>query len=80
MFILQATSRYLMLESRAKLTDAIKMGIYNFLQKFVLIAHENGTLYEDFLTKNFFCFVKCMSFSNLRCVRHTGVIFGKYTE
>lgn len=75
-FTLQNTNRYLFMESSGKLVEAFQMGIYSFLQTFFLSAHDKGILYNSFI-KNFFVFVKCMSLSNLRCVCHTGAIFGK---
>lgn len=64
------------MESKPKLAESLKMAIYNFLDKLVLVCHKIGALNDDFM-KKFFTFVKSMSFCKLRCLRHTGVIFGK---
>ncbi|KAG5867175.1 hypothetical protein JTB14_030925 [Gonioctena quinquepunctata] len=66
--------KYLFMESRSPLIKTLKMGIYNFFKKLIISAHKNNVLYDEFFCKNFFGFIKCMSFSNLISVRHTGAI------
>lgn len=53
------------------------MGVYYFINQFMTIGHENGLLYDDYIARNFFGFVKNMSQSQLRVIRHTGVVLGK---
>nr|XP_023018695.1 cohesin subunit psc3-like [Leptinotarsa decemlineata] len=72
--ILKSSGRYLFMESRSSLVKTMKMAIYNFFKKLILASYDNNVLFNKFFSKNLFNFIKCMSFSNMMVLRHTGVI------
>ncbi|CAH1119705.1 unnamed protein product [Phaedon cochleariae] len=74
--IFESTGRYLLMEPKTDLAKTLKMAIYNFINKLILTAHDKCILYEETFSKNVCSFLKCMSFSNLKAVRHTGVVIG----
>ncbi|XP_074028152.1 uncharacterized protein isoform X2 [Leptinotarsa decemlineata] len=71
---LKSSGRYLFMESRSSLVKTMKMAIYNFFKKLILASYDNNVLFNKFFSKNLFNFIKCMSFSNMMVLRHTGVI------
>ncbi|KAJ8980035.1 hypothetical protein NQ317_019723, partial [Molorchus minor] len=73
---LKKTGKYLFMEPKTLLAKVFKISIYNFLHKLILFCHERKILYDEFFSKHLFLFVKAMAFSEIRAIRHTGVIFG----
>ncbi|KAJ8959311.1 hypothetical protein NQ318_021997, partial [Aromia moschata] len=72
---LAKSGKYLFMEPKTQLAKILKTSIYNFLQKLILCAHDREILYDDVFSKQFFTFIKAMSSSNIRAIRHTAVIF-----